>query len=356
MKRLLRGLALTCLSGALAFVSTTSRAETADFATNGPVGNLFTSTFTDPLTGVTAQGLFLSGTTGAWSDANLYRRNDPDDHGFGVCDPREMAVTGTGDCPGPLDAGDVNELDNAGRPELIVLKLPDGFQWVSVQVSSLDTNAAGPTPERGILYADGDGVFSTTLGDVGDNSIRTFTGGVDPVEATFLINPFFATVPFLVFEPFDHTGNAAKNNDFLVYKATVVKKERNGKHGCPSTYWKQSKSNNWWMTERSGGKYGDVFGVKASFSRTLGETLSATGTGEIGLARQASAALLNSLKSDVDFAYSSDAVKSIVRQAYSSRDFNSATRRLKDANERECPMESSTYSGGWDGGGGGGWR
>lgn len=338
MNNLLRGLALIGVAGALALSSISSHADdTSNFATNGPAGNLFASSVTDPLTGITARGLFLAGGTGTWRDANLYRRNDPDDHGLGVCNPREMDATGTGDCPGPLDSGDVNELDNDGRPELIVLELPDGYEWVSVQISSLDTNAAGPTPERGILYADADGVFSTTLGDVGDSVIRTFTGGVDPEEATIPIGATFATAPYLVFEPFDHTGNGARNNDFLVYQATIRKKERNGKQGCTPGFWKQPQHANSWKIDPQS-KYAEVFDVNASFDVTLLEALGLGGGGERALARHATAALLNSLRSDIDFWLSSNAVKAIVKQAYASGNFELAKAKLEAANEKDCPL------------------
>ena len=154
-----------------------SQAVEINFST-GTAGDLGSDTFTDPVTGLTVQGLYFN--AGAWDPANLYRRNETNDHGFGICNPLESP------CPGPSGGGDINELDNAGQSELIVLQLPAGYKWVSVQISSMDTNPGlpVPVPERGILYADYDGVLSTTFGSVGDTPLVEFTGGV-----TLLLRP-----------------------------------------------------------------------------------------------------------------------------------------------------------------------
>src|SRR3989304_2066071 len=57
---------------------------TVDFALGGPAGNLGMSTAT--INGVVVDGFYFSGT---WQAANLFRRNDDDDHGFGICNPAE---------------------------------------------------------------------------------------------------------------------------------------------------------------------------------------------------------------------------------------------------------------------------
>jgi hypothetical protein len=91
-----------------------SQAVEIDF-TVGTAGNLQSSTFVDAGTGLTVHGLYFDGVD--WASANLYRRNETNDHGFGICNPVEGPdpTNPALDCPGPSGGGDINELDNAGQ-------------------------------------------------------------------------------------------------------------------------------------------------------------------------------------------------------------------------------------------------
>ncbi len=150
---------------------------------------------------------------GIFKDANLYRRNQTNDHGLGVCNPREEP------CPGPDGGGDVNELDNDGRAELIRLALPAGFRWERVGVSSLDDNDGGPL-ERGQLFAD-DGDPNNGLGAL----ILQFAGG-GPIEPSFAVPAGFQLSPYLFFRPFDWSpGGDNKNNDYLVRTAIIDREQ-----------------------------------------------------------------------------------------------------------------------------------
>jgi hypothetical protein len=304
-----------------------SQAVEIDFSA-GTVGDLGTDTFVDPGTGLTVQGLYLDG--GVWTPANLFRRNETNDHGFGVCNPGEQP------CPGPPGGGDINELDNAEQSELIVLQLPAGYEWVSVQISSMDPNPGFLVPERGILYADYDGVLSTTFGLVGDTQLETFTGGVDPLEAIFKIDPAYSQAPYLVFEPFDHTGGATTNNDYLVYKATIRPLETNG---CTPGYWKQARHFDSWVGYSPGDLFDVVFGVTSTFpAETLLQVLKQGGGKEKALGRHAVAALLNSTNPDVSYAFTTAEVIAIVQQAYATGQFNAAKNLLEAENQSGCPL------------------
>lgn len=73
--------------------------------------------------------------TGA-TNTFLMVRTTVGDRGLGVCSPGEYGV-GTGTAcalPGayPGGGGDTNELDNAGKAELIRLKIDDGWDWQTV--------------------------------------------------------------------------------------------------------------------------------------------------------------------------------------------------------------------------------
>jgi hypothetical protein len=287
-------------------------------------------TFTDPVTGLTATGYYLN--LGAWSPANLYRRNVTNDHGFGVCNPLQTP------CPGPSGGGDINELDNrAGVTELIVLKLPAGYKWVSVQISSMDTNDGIVDPEMGKLYADSNGVFGVP-GSVGDTSLKDFTGGVDAVEATFNIPVSSTSAPYLVFEPYDHVNGTNLNNDYLVYKATIIAVE--GGEGCTPGFWKQPHHLDSWVVYLPTDFYDTVFGVTSSFGPTftLLDALKQGGGGEIALGRHAVAALLNSVNSDVSFEFTTAEVIAIVQDAYATGEFKAAKNLLQDENETGCPL------------------
>lgn len=312
--------------------STSAQAVEIDFSTIGPAGNLGVTSYTDPATGLTVSGYYFDGTN--WVPANLFLRNQTNDHGLGVCNPVEAAANG-GDCA--IDDGDVNELDKDGNSELIVLTLPAGYQWSSVQISSLD--ASSGVPERGIIYADSDGVFNPPGGSVGDTILQTFAAITDPIEATFPINPSFADSPFLVFEPFDHTGGGSTDNDYLVYKATIEVAEVGGE-GCTPGYWKQPQHLDSWVTYSPTDSYDTVFGVTSSFGSTftLLQALKQGGGGEIALGRHAVAALLNSVNPEVSYEFSTAEVIAIVQNAYATGDFRTAKNLLQDQNEAGCPL------------------
>jgi len=189
-------------------------ATTIDFSSIGGPGDTGSSTYVNPATGLTVSGLWKDDAT--WKPANLYIRNDADDHGLGICSPADDPP-----CPGPTNGGDFNELDNAGAPELIRLTLPAGYEWVSVQLSSLDTNS-GTGSEFGRLWADLDGNPSTfDLTMVLWKFMGTAASG-PAVEPSFLIPGSAASSPYLFFEPFDwRPTGLSSNNDFLVYQATI---------------------------------------------------------------------------------------------------------------------------------------
>jgi hypothetical protein len=320
-------MAMLCLTASL--YQPVSAQVVIDFSA-GTLGDLGTNVFTDAGTGLTATGYYLN--LGAWSPANLYRRNVPNDHGFGVCNPLQTP------CPGPSGGGDINELDNrAGVTELIVLQLPAGYKWVSIQISSMDTNGEIGDPEMGKLYADNNGVFGAP-GSVGDTPLKDFTGGVDAVEATFNIPVLSTSAPYLVFEPYDHVNGTNLNNDYLVYKATIIAVE--GGEGCTPGFWKQPHHLDSWVVYTPDQYYDDVFGVTSSFGPTftLLDALEQGGGKEKALGRHAVAALLNAASGDVSYAFTTAEVIDIVQGAYVTGAFNVAKNLLQDENESGCPL------------------
>jgi PEP-CTERM motif len=206
----------TLVLGVLAITPVSADASViVDFAALKPApgGPLGASTYTDPTTGVVAAGYYFDG---GWLSANLFVRNEPNDHGLGICSPPETCVPFSG------GGGDVNEVDNAGWDELLRLSLPAGYRWVSVQLSSVDDNGAStsapdPPIERGQLFsslhADPGAPFDSTLWNFDDSA-----GG----EPSFLIPPGDVTAPYLFFKPYDWFNEGLNtNNDFLVWKVEV---------------------------------------------------------------------------------------------------------------------------------------
>jgi hypothetical protein len=181
---------------------------TIDFSTGG-IGVVGT-TYVDAITGLQVEAYYL--TSGVWTATNLFRRNEPtDDVGFGVCSPGETCGSGLG-------LGDYNELSNAVNPELIVLKLPSGYSWVEVGISSIDTNGAG-TPdgyERGQMWAS-DSFPGTTPGSLfGGTALWQFTGIASANLSFSGFTPFNNESAYLIFEAFDWLGSST-NNDYLVH-------------------------------------------------------------------------------------------------------------------------------------------
>jgi hypothetical protein len=172
-------------------------------------------------------GFHFDGTS--WLPTPLYRRNEPNDHGLGVCSPSDE-IEG-GECPGPDGGGDYNELDNFGDPELILLELvAPGWEWVSVGLSSLDTND-GTNPESGRLW------FSSSPDPLDRfGPFRDFMGDDLNVEPDIPGSEFPLMTSFLFFEPMSVGEGGAPiaprlgstttippefNNDFLVRSAVI---------------------------------------------------------------------------------------------------------------------------------------
>jgi hypothetical protein len=185
-------------------------ADTFSFA--GAGGNLGTSSAVFAGSGgglMTVDGYYFSELAG-WLPANLFQRNDdPADHGLGVCSPADPA--NESNCGG----GDSNELDNSGAAELIRLALPSGHEWVSVQLSSLDST------EAGVLWADMDGIPNGGPGSIGDAIVVAFQSDNVNIEPVFLISAAFTSTPFLFFEARDHQFGESFDNDFLVMGAVT---------------------------------------------------------------------------------------------------------------------------------------
>lgn len=189
-----------------------ARAGTIDFGTGllplGPLGPSVT------IGGIVIDGFWLDG--GLWespAELDLFRRDDPDDHGLGVCNPNET-------CTSVTSEGNINELDNMVEPELIRLTLPTGYRWVSVGVSSLDDNDSNDD-ERGQAFASDD---AAPASGIGGTPFEMFEGGSDPIEFVFPVPIADQFARYIYFEPIDWENGSNDDNDFLVWQATIERK------------------------------------------------------------------------------------------------------------------------------------
>lgn len=185
-------------------------ADTFSFAGSG--GNLGTASaiFIGSGGGSMAVDGYYFNEVAGWLPANLFQRDDnPADHGLGVCSPADP--TTAPNCGG----GDSNELDDSGAAELIRLALPFGHEWVSLQLSSLDST------EAGVLWADLDGIPNSGPGSIGDFIVAAFQSDNINIEPILLVPAAFRTAPFLFFEARDHVSGESFDNDFLVMGAVT---------------------------------------------------------------------------------------------------------------------------------------
>lgn len=166
--------------------------------------------------GVLAQGYQQSLGVGSYSPATLWRRNETNDHGFGVCSEGDATCSTAG--------GDVNELSQLVNNEAIMLTIPAGFTLASLWVSSLDT-AGTNGAEAGLLYwgnsfaGDVAAFIAAAAGSQGF-AAGIFAGGA--VEGDLL--GVYAAIPRTfsnyLFMP---NGSVGNNNDYLVWGGDLTK-------------------------------------------------------------------------------------------------------------------------------------
>ena len=292
--------------------------------------------------GVEAHGYYLPNPAGNWEDADLYRRIEVGDRGLGICNPDEQVAFPEDTPPGNCGGGDVNELDNMDLAEIITLKLPDGYKWVSVDVSSMD-NDTPVQVETARLYADADGIPNgTTPGSLGDTTISDIFGAAI-VEQNITIPPANATAPYLMFEPVDVVDGIYDDNDFLVWKATIEELPPPPTDGCTPGFWKQAHHFPAWVGYTPGQQFSSVF-EDAFPSMTLRQVLKQGGGGLKALGRHTVAALLNGANSDINY-YKTDAEVIAAFNAVhpgTKRQYNRLKRKFSRNNELGCPINGKS--------------
>jgi len=200
---------IACAVLAVASMSAQATSVSFDFAGN-PVGDLNTNTLTD--NDVTATSFYWDGA--AWSAADLYRRNNNNDHGLGVCSPPETACQGgTGNAGG----GNVNELSNQEVYEVIRLDKGAHASWTELWVSSLDSS------EVGTLFWGNSGDIDTLLsGSMFSYDSTNFGASVEgDILALAAAAGFDDGAQYVLFTPGSTALATGTDNDYLVWKGAV---------------------------------------------------------------------------------------------------------------------------------------
>lgn len=158
-------------------------------------------------TSVNVNGIVATGYSNSLTNpADLWKRNNVNDHGLGVCSEGHNACVSGG--------GDVNELSNQMNNEAIVLDNTNGGMWTSLWVSSLDSGGSHNN-ESGLLY------WGNTLGSW-DGSFSFSYADLNPaVEGDILAlapSNFGFSAKYLMFTNNSENGS---NNDYVVWKGAV---------------------------------------------------------------------------------------------------------------------------------------
>lgn len=215
----MNGLVARTLAGvvlALGFTGVGLATPTINFANGANNTQLGTS---ETVGGITIYG-------GAWNGsslhfANLWLRNQTNDHGLGVCSEGKDGCSNGG--------GDVNELDNSGNYEGIVLdKGASSPNWASLWVSSLDSNGSSGHETGTLLWGNTlsdllSNYFSFSYGDFGTN----VEGDVLGLSQASSFDPTARYVIFVAGTPnclagAQTPGCNGTNNDYLVYGASLA--------------------------------------------------------------------------------------------------------------------------------------
>jgi hypothetical protein len=149
---------------------------------------------------------------------SLWLRNEPNDHGLGVCSESNCATGG----------GDVNEISGLTHLDILRLTRPAAERWTSLWVSSLDGGGTNGT-ERGTLFWSDTPTPSNLLG-LSTSFQFAYPGfGHQVVEGDLFAlmdastRDNIANAQYLFFKagaPGTLAGQS-NNNDYLVWKGTT---------------------------------------------------------------------------------------------------------------------------------------
>ena len=107
-----------------------------------------------------------------------------------------------------------------------------------------------------------------------------------------------------------------------------------GGEGLTPGFWKAKHHYKYWVGYEKNDDYATIFGVDASFDKTLLGALKQGGGKEKALGRHAVAALLNATHLGIDYMYTEAEIIALVQEAYATGDFNGVKDILAEQNEK----------------------
>ncbi|PLW67632.1 hypothetical protein [Pseudohalioglobus lutimaris] len=253
------------------------------------------------------------------------------------------------------EPGDGAEIAIRDGIDLAYIDFPGDRQVTVAQTFDFTPSS---TPRIGSLAM----FFGSVVGDVSGlgaerpTSIEITTGGVTTVLSNLLASGdgdewdtlnLDVTIPAgassLTVHPYSRDDLATENTpaslSWIAAGLSVPNEvQQGGGEGCTPGYWKQSHHLGSWTGYEPGEDFEEVFGVDASFVKTLRGALRQGGGGEKALGRHAVAALLNSTSSGVDYLYTAAQVITMVQSAYSTGSFESIKNQLEEQNESGCKL------------------
>jgi cysteine-rich repeat protein len=119
-----------------------------------------------------------------------------------------------------------------------------------------------------------------------------------------------------------------------------------GGEGCTPGYWRQAHHLDSWQGVGPDDKFNAVFNTNAEFDAvqcgatdpTMLQAVKCQGGGLSALARHAVAGLLSAYSGDVNYNYTVQQVKDMVKEAIDSQKYGAAKNALAAANELGCPL------------------
>jgi cysteine-rich repeat protein len=160
------------------------------------------------------------------------------------------------------------------------------------------------------------------------------SGAVDNIEICRVEEPFCGDGIVDPAEECDDGNNI--DGDGCSAECTI---EQEGGEGCTPGYWKQEHHFDSWVGFDPSDDYETVFGIDASFTKTLLGALRQGGGGEKALGRAAVAALLSAASPDVDYFDSVAGVIARVQAAYASGEIEATKDLLDEQNNEGCPLD-----------------
>jgi len=269
--------------------------------------------------------------------------------------------------------GDSSDPDDNARGGTMTFEFDEPVDINTVGVIDMDSNEG----QSRVVTTDVNGNQQTVfVEELGENSFQAlqifdedvvrmdiiFTGSGAVSEVTFAEQtPSKITNEVTVFGvPVDPEGLTLPTVDDFGMAMTDINRDANpaldlekrvgietggaGTEGKTPGFWRQPQHFDDWVGFEPGDSFEAVFGVDATGDPTLLDAVTAGGGGEFALQRHATAALLNAMNPNVDYAFTANQVVTAVQQAYATDSFEPVKNQFEAENEKEADLSTPAAS------------